>query len=637
MFDAYEVAIKLRLVDGLTGAMGLVSSKLMEANTHATALQKKLNSIKATWRNGALLTGAGFGLAMVLDASTKEAIKLEQQMNRLKALNLGATQNGQLTSLANTLVAQTKGTSQIDALKLVTEAQAITGNVQHTLEIAPLMAKMRFGMEAYMSNGSKGEGHGEKAEKQFQDVIKVMEMRGLMRNFSEDKLHAMADLFVKNYVASGGQVKPSDFLAMMKTGGTAAKTVDQDFMFALGHIMQEKGGSRSGTALMSMYQNMVAGRMPQQVAETLEKLGLLTHSAIHYGKTGHITKVDPGGLKNSQLLMTRPDLYMQQEILPALAKRGVNMQDSNAVLMKLNSMTGQRTASDFLAQLYLEHSQIENYIKQSKNAMGVDQLSKQAGDSTVGKQLDLKAKLVNLEITFGQAVLPVQVAMYEKLIPLVETITWEMKQHPTLLKGIVLGLAGLAASLLITGPLMMFTAAVRGLGLVASLGGPLVLKAASAIKMMGTAVLFSDIGGVGALVKAGGAMNLLGASIVGLTQVAGAFAVAYAGWKVGGWLNEHVIDPGIKNATGGKSLSLGDLAYNWTHKEYDPNAATNSKFVRPGQGNAVTVNVHNKIDERGITSMVTKHQARMAGMPATAGGYYDFSMGLANPGMAGGG
>ena len=112
-----------------------------------------------------------------------------------------------------------------------------------------------------MSAGGHGEGHGAQSERQFGDIIKVMELRGLMRNFTEEKANQMGDLFVRNYAASGGQVNPSAFLAMFKTGGVAAKLVNDDFLYALGHVMQEKGGSRVGNALMSTYQNLIAGRV----------------------------------------------------------------------------------------------------------------------------------------------------------------------------------------------------------------------------------------------------------------------------------------------------------------------------------------------------------------------------------------
>lgn len=548
MFDAYEVAIMLRLKDHFSGAMGIVTRRLIEGNKHADQLQKRLEGIGKIFTAGLVTTGAGYGMAMLLKASANEAIRYEQQLNRLKALNLdarfGVGTTDSLENQAKLIAKNTKGTTYTDALNLITETQAITGNVEHTEKLAPLLGKLRFGLETYMSSNGKGEGHGADAEKQFQDIVKVMEMRGLMRNFTDEKMEKMADLFAKSFIASGGMVKPSDFLAMMKTGGTAAKSVGDDFMFALGHIMQEKGGSRSGTALMSEYQNLVAGRMPQQIAETLKGLGLLQPNAIHYGKTGHITKVDAGGMVDSPLLQSRPDLYLQKYILPALAKSGVDMGDQNSVLMKLNGLSGQRTASDFLAQMYLEHEQISNYVEQSKNSMGLIPLYDQSGKSTTGQVSDAKAKVINLEKDFGEASLPVLKIAYENLIPIVKDLGAWMERHPDDLKTLVGAIAGLSVAALVSGPLMVIGS---GIGLLSTglalMSGPL-----GAVSL---AMGFREIGGASGLASlaanlgsVGGQLKLLGSA--GLVVGSG-----WVGWQLGTIINDIINKfPALADAIG---------------------------------------------------------------------------------------
>lgn len=545
MFEAYEVAIKLRLVDHFSSVMGMVTNRLVLANGHAEKLQKNLEGVGRLFRAGLVTTGAGFGMVMALKASTNEAVRYEQQLNRLKALNLdnrfGAGTTKGLEQKALEIAKLTKGTSNTDAVRLVTETQAITGNVAHTLEIAPVLAKLRFGMETYMAGAGKGEGHGDAAEKQFRDIVKVMEMRGMMRDFTSEKLDKMADLFVKNFVASGGMVKPSDFLAMMKTGGVAAKTVSDDFMFALGHIMQEKGGSRSGTALMSGFQNLVAGRMPQQIAETLMALGLLRKDAIHYGKTGHITKVDAGGLKDYKLFQERPDLYMMQKILPALAKKyKIDPKDQNAVVMRLNALAGQRTAADLLAQLYMEQGQIANYIEQAKNSMGNNELYSQGEDATIGQQNDLRAQVEKLEQTFGDAALPLLKSALEQTIPLVKEFGEWLKAHPEGLKNLVTSVAALGVAMMVSGPLMVVGSGLKLVSIGAGLlSGPL--------GSLSVALAMRGAGGAAGLATLAGNLGTVGGQLGMLTKAAGVFMVAYASWKFGGFISDK-IDDSIKES-----------------------------------------------------------------------------------------
>lgn len=600
-FEAYKVAVKLSLVDEFSGAMGLLMGRMRAAGVEATQLQKRISSIATSISTGALATGAGIGIAVALKASTNEAVKLEQQINRLKALNLGDAATGKLLETANLISKATKGTTQFEATKLVTEAQAITGNVEHTLELAPLMAKMRFGIDTYMAAGGKGEGHGAAAEKQFADIIKVMEMRGLMRNFTPERMNEMADLFAKNYVASGGQVKPSDFLSMMKTGGVAGKSMNDDFMFALGHIMQEKGGSRSGTQLMSLYQNLVAGRTTQQVAEQLLKFGLLKPDSIEYGKTGHIKKVRPEGLKAAEMMERNPLDYMNNMILPALAAKGIDINDQKKVIPVLNQLASNRTGADFLAQLYLERTQIANYMAQARNAMGVDALYQQASNSTVGKQTDMQAKLNTLQVEFGRAALPIVIKALETVTPMMEKLGLILEKHPGILSGVVYGLAALAASLLITGPLLMLSGSIRAIGLAAQLAGPVFAGASGLIAILGRA-------------------GLAGAAMMGVYEVGRlAFALKslwdanhHDGVKLSASAAVRLQDPATRAA-----LSVMD-------KDFNP--------VRPGAGGGGQVQTTINIDGRKVATAVTPYMAGPLGSGLYTGGV-DATLALPMPGV----
>ncbi|MBB5189606.1 hypothetical protein HNQ50_000316 [Silvimonas terrae] len=616
MFEAYEVAVKLKLVDQFSGVMGMVVNRLTSANHSATELQKKLDGIARTFKTGLLVTGAGFGMAMALKAATNEAVKYEQQLNRLKALNLGSANTNHLADRAAQIARTTKGMSYTESLKLMTEAQSITGNVEHTLDLAPVLAKMRFGMETYMSSGGKGEGHGAQAERQFMDVVKVMELRGLMRNFNEDKLNSLADLFVKNYAASGGQVKPSDFLAMMKTGGIASKGINEDFMFALGHMMQESGGNRSGTALMSTYQNLIAGRTTQQVAEQLQKYGLLNPGSIEYGTTGHIKKIKPEALKQTEMLMANPLDYLNNVILPALASKGVDINNQNQVLMKLNQLTSNRTASNFLGQLYMDRTPLANYVKQAHGAMGVNQLYDQSANSVVGKEIDLRAKLLNLEKTLGDAALPILVKALETLVPLVQEFGAALEKHPTLIKAVMFGFAGLAASMMVAGPLMMLT---------------------SGFKAVGLAVSVLNGGGVGGLLTLAGSLTNISSLIMKIGAMGGGLGAAamVTGAGLGGYAVGTAIYNNMKTEDQdaiGRTIARGLALFGSKDAEEALAAERKSGYVQPKAApNPLQVTVPVHIDGKKVAQVMSPYLAAQTGR-AMSGGALDGNLMVPMPG-----
>ncbi len=119
-FDAYEVAIHLRLVDQFSGAAELFAKKLAKSSKHAGELQRKLekikdsfpatasaaakgadglgdaadeaagkwqklaDKIKGTYKIAAAVTGVGNGMAMMLKAPLNHAMTYEQSKSGLR-------------------------------------------------------------------------------------------------------------------------------------------------------------------------------------------------------------------------------------------------------------------------------------------------------------------------------------------------------------------------------------------------------------------------------------------------------------------------------------------------------------------------------------------------------------------------
>jgi hypothetical protein len=616
MFDAYEVSVRLKLVDQFSSVMGMVVNKLIEGNTHADKLQKKFESIGKMFATGALLTGAGTGMAMALKAATNEAVKYEQQLNRLKALQLGDATTSQLINVASNTAKSIKGISQTEAMRLTTESMSITADAGHAAEIVPELAKMRFAIETYMNGGGKGEGHGEKSEGMFRDVVKAAEMRGLMRDFSMGKFQGMMDTFTKMYVASGGQVGPNQILQMMKTGGVAAKSVNQDFLFGLGHLMQESGGSRSGTAMMSGYQNLVAGRTTQQVAEKLASLGMLEPGSIKYGATGHIKKIDPGALKETDLFIANPLEYLTKVILPALEKKGIDTGNQNAVLKQINQMYSNKVASQLMSQIYLDRDQLGKYIQMSKGVAGYEQLYTQGGTSAVGMQGDLRRKVADLELRLGTAALPLLKSALEQLIPLVERMGKWLGSHQDGLKNLLQGAAALAVVFMASGPLMVIGSGFKLLSTTLTLlAGPL--------GNVAVALAFQGVGGAAGLASVAGSLATVGGQLKLLGAATAVFGAYWAGSKIGDFINEHLSDK-AKDAIGGTIATvLASLGSKEAQAaiEADMNAKSGltGHLKTAGAGRGFAVHTTLNVDGRAIAKSVSNVHAKELGRPPTGG------------------
>lgn len=650
-FDLWKIGIRVSVHDYATVGLRFIAKGFMSTEKEAAKFEQRLRSIQGQLKMGGLMIGAGVAIAAAFKPAVSAAIELEQAINRLKALNLGVPATSALLRQAQAISMNVKGTSYTEAVRLATETQSITGNVQHTQELLPMLSKIRFGVETYMASHGHGAGQGAVAEQQFRDIIKVMELRGLMRNFSPAQAQSMGDLFVKNFIASGGQVKPSDYLAMLKTGGVAGKLVSPDFMFALGHMMQESGGNRTGTALMSMYQNLIAGRTTQQVAEQLNKFGLLKPGAIHYGKTGHQTKIAPESLIESELLQSNPLDYMNKVLLPKLAAKGIDITNKDKVIPALNTLLSNRTASNFFSQLYLDRGVIANYMGQANNAYGVESLYAQGSESTMGNLADMQAKFTSLLAQLGTTVLPMLNRALELIIPKVQAFTKFAMAHPRIFQAMTDGLIGLAGTLVLFGSLNVIVGGLRmmGLGFTVLRAIPL-LTIASNIRTFASIMAFSQVGGAAGIGKLATTMSSMAGAIGLLTQAAAVFMAAYAGWKIG-QAASGALDRAAARNTQGQEQTFGGYLYDRYHpfnpetgkREWSPwkgmwstseditksNEMERAYMAAPySRGGQQTVQVHSTLvmDGREIAKGMTKHQVNAGTSAQTGTSLYDSSM-----------
>ena len=214
--------------------------RVTNATQHADKLRSKAGNIATA---GAGATAAGAVLAMPIAKGLHEAKHYQLEKARVNALGLGPKTSQQAIKFAQNM--KTYGTSQNENLELVRDAMSIFGDLHHAEMVAPTLAKMKFANKAFF-----GKESGEENERIFMDLLKVIEQRG--GTASSEKFHDQANMMQKVITATGGRVGPTEWLNFIKTGGIAAKIMDdKQFYYQMEPLVQEVGGHRAGTALMS--------------------------------------------------------------------------------------------------------------------------------------------------------------------------------------------------------------------------------------------------------------------------------------------------------------------------------------------------------------------------------------------------
>lgn len=436
-----------------------LSRKITTANASIDNQKKKLDSLNRIQKShsnisGNVRTAALYGAGMTATGAAAlyqmrkpidESKRVDVEENRIASLGFGKKSTEEAIQYAKAM--KTFGTSTLDNLTLVRDGVTAFGDVHHAQWVAPTLAKMKFANEAMYGD------HGVENEKKFMDMLKVIEMRNGLK--SKESFQEQANIIQQVITATGGRVQAEEWLNVIKTGGIAAKGMDNKaFYYKMEPLVQEMGGHRVGTSMMSAYQNLYQGRTTQRAAANLDKFGLIgDYSKVKHNKTGDLSYLDIGAIKGADLFKKDQFAWMEQVLVPALNAKGITKESD--VIDAIGSVFSNRTASNLFAQMYMQRAQIHKNAKLNEGAFNIDQLNTQAQGTTSGKELEARAKLHDAYLQFGQIILPIYTQALIMASNAMQSFTGWMQQNPTLAKALGTGLLLIAGGLVAIGGLLL--------------------------------------------------------------------------------------------------------------------------------------------------------------------------------------
>ncbi|MDN8362266.1 phage tail tape measure protein [Acinetobacter baumannii] len=436
-----------------------LKEKINAANTSIDSQKNKLENLNRFQKSHSKMTGnvrtaAMYGAGMAATGTAAlyqmrkpidESKRVDVEENRIASLGFGKKATDEAIQYAKAM--KTFGTSTLDNLTLVRDGVTAFGDVHHAQWVAPTLAKMKFANEAMYGD------HGVENEKKFMDMLKVIEMRNGLK--SKESFQEQANIIQQVITATGGHVQAEEWLNVIKTGGIAAKGMDNKaFYYKMEPLVQEMGGHRVGTSMMSAYQNLYQGRTTQRAAANLDKFGLIgDYSKVKHNKTGDLSYLDIGAIKGADLFKKDQFAWMEQVLVPALNAKGITKEGD--VIDAIGSVFSNRTASNLFAQMYMQRDQIHKNAKLNEGAFNIDQLNTQAQGTTSGKELEARAKLNDAYLQFGQTILPIYTQALVMASNALQGFTGWMQQNPTLAKALGTGLLLIAGGLVAIGGLLL--------------------------------------------------------------------------------------------------------------------------------------------------------------------------------------
>ncbi|MGJ8518173.1 hypothetical protein [Carnimonas bestiolae] len=469
---------KLKAANVNTGALSTVAFKLKRREDALTESitkqrsqldrlgqkQEQVNKARERYRHGMSVSnslavagatgmGIGYGTYRIFHNPLDEYKNYQNEVERVDALGKGPATTKAAVQYAHTNRAY--GVSELESLTLLRDAISIFGDLGHAEGVTPMMQRMWFANKARY-----GEEGAEERLRQFEDMIKAVELRGGVSN--PEQFGIQANMIQKIINATGNRVNPSEWMQFIKTGQLAVKGMDNDaFYYKSEPLIQELGGFKVGTAFQSAYQNLYQGKTTKVAANRLMELGLVgDKSKVSFDSVGQNGYIGPGALLKGRLFNSDPIEWIRTVLLPQLAKHGItdDAQIQDAIGQIMTNRTGAGLYANVVQQI--KNGSIDRRIDLNAHADGIDDMHRKAVNQTQGKELELAARRADLYRQMGSEIMPLYTKALEKIAGALRDVTDWMEKNPKKAKVMLATLASVGALAASFGILSLAAAAI---------------------------------------------------------------------------------------------------------------------------------------------------------------------------------
>lgn len=347
-------------------------------------------------------TIAGYLGYQAIKAGVSAATDYDTARMRFRSLNLGDQENAD----ADSFVRNTRhfGVDNTEMMRILSESVGLFGNLDEAKKFSPRLAELGVANSAIFADG-----RGSLDEHGLLGLTKFIDRRGGFKD--EESFERNLNLAQQLITGSGGRIRFEDLDQFSQRGGTAFRGYSDDGIRRMAGLIIEQGGNASGVGMMSLYQNLIAGRTPKKTMAMIQDMGLGELTQIDHGMVGG-KKFTETALKNitqEELLRTNPAQWMAEVLLPKInayeTKKQLGTGD-DVTLKLINDVLSNRTGSNSGSILSTQQLQMLRDYHLNKNAMNADQTTKMFSDSAAGKQIEFEKAWSNFKQVFGESVLP---------------------------------------------------------------------------------------------------------------------------------------------------------------------------------------------------------------------------------------
>lgn len=291
-------------------------------------------------------------------------------------------------------------------------------------------------------------GDYKKATKQVYDMTRAADLMGKLVNpetheVDTEQFKRFLELGSKVTLGTHGKVDAATWLGLAQQGGPAMGGLSDKGMITMGMVAQIMGGMRGGTALTSMYQQMVGGKMTKSAAEKLRELGVVGDFTV--GRGGHVS-FEKGALDTKFTKELREDpLQAVDTLKKAMEAQGLTSVEQQ--VPKLFEILGRQTTQRLVHDLLRNAPQMLGERDRILGSKGIDE-SRRLQNEQDYKQAEhnFEAAFKNFTTALGQPGVQTAVEAMNSLGKSINSIAASAGANPEVTKIVLQGIAGLGVA-----------------------------------------------------------------------------------------------------------------------------------------------------------------------------------------------
>lgn len=443
MSDIYSIAMKISLTGGASEALAVMAANLMKMESYTARIQKGFEGWhKALLGVSAILAGGAIigGLVKL----TAQAEDLTHQLTQIKKLGVSGSDFEAYRAAAFAAHTKVPGTTSVDALKILATTHSMFG-VQGSLKILEPLLKF----QQVMGNAT-GDYAG--AAEKMKEMIRGGELMGkfvdqVTHKVDTGKLVHFLELGTKVAAATHGMVDAHTWLMLAQQGGPALSNMSDEGLLSMAMVAQAMRGQRAGTALTSLSQQMVGGKMTEFQAKKLQELGLVGD----YTKSGHSLIWDKGALNTPfASALQRDPMDAANILLEALHKSGKFSMEE--IIPELYQILGRQTTQRLVHELVRNYPQMMDEKGRIKQGLGLNAATNvQNSEDYMQVMQNYHAAQQEMLMHMGLPLMKAAIPVMKAITSFVDKIAEYVKMNPEVVERVAKGLAALAGALMIFG------------------------------------------------------------------------------------------------------------------------------------------------------------------------------------------